>query len=83
MDYENIKIKGIHISRYIASWLNVTGGRSSKSMLAWLEQLEVDGERLTLDEIWRILNFARSGRFELESDAERFIGKTEHIHEET
>lgn len=68
MDFENSKIKGIHISRYIASWAN-TGFPINSLFGDWLETLEIDGERLTEDEIDRIWNFAKCGKCEFQLSA--------------
>ena len=69
--FENKVIKGIHISRYIASWIRARGRLSNFD--EWLMQLEIDGEKLTEEEIQDIWNFACCGKLELESDARKFV----------
>lgn len=85
-EFENVKIKGIHISRYIASWIKSGGTmkrylntsdpskRRIESYFAdWLRLLVIDGERLTEEEVLRIAYFAENGKLELEHSAEEFI----------
>lgn len=69
--FENELIRGIHCSRYIASWHNVGGNR--RLFGKWLRQLIVDGEPLTEDEVRRIIAYAENGKCELEANIERFI----------
>ncbi len=71
-EFENAIIRGIHISRYIASW-NHEGGKINTSFRYWLKQLVIDGEHLTDDEIRRIYNFAKNGKLELQSNASVFL----------
>ena len=73
---ENEIIKGIYISRYVASWckfrtlkINDDGVLFRK----WLKNLIIDGEHLTDEEIKRIWHFASTGKLELQLDAEVFI----------
>ena len=78
MDYENTKIKGIHISRYMASWIKEGGGTFGPKFRKWLESIRFDAGTenescLTKSEVDRICSFAKSGKAELESDAFRFI----------
>ena len=79
--FENSIIRGIHISRYIASWINVRvpierayrGLNRTGLFIDWLRSLVINGEHLTEDEVWRIYNFASNGKLELESSAKQFI----------
>ncbi len=82
MEFENSIIKGIHISRYIASWLYSgypIGKKCNRSkgkkclFIAWLESLVIDGEKLTDDEVWRIYEFAMNGKLELTNSAVEFM----------
>ena len=81
--YENELIKGIYISRYIASWIK-SGGQigyaarclgQTNNFMNWLRTLVIDGEHLTEDEIWRIYSFATNGKLELEDSAKKFINQ--------
>lgn len=73
--FENKLIKGIHVSRYIASWRNV-GGRldydenGSSSFYKWLLSLG-----LTVDDAKYIKHFALNGKFELENSAGKFLSE--------
>ena len=79
--FENSIIKGIHVSRYIASWVKCgypihwcSRPRHEKDMfMAWLETLVINGERLTEEEIWTIHDFALEGKYELEVSATTFM----------
>ena len=82
-EFENELIRGIYISRYVGSWLNVSypiehTSRSRNKyglFIAWLRQLVIDGEHLTEDEVWRIYNFATNGKLELQENAKKFVGE--------
>lgn len=87
-DFENRLIKGIHVSRYIASWYNVGGTRDryrnetkpshrrvETTFADWLRTLDIDGEHLTEDEVRYIANFAENGKLELEVSATKFLEK--------
>jgi hypothetical protein len=67
--FTNEKINGIHISRYIASWINCGGNVHSEKFMMWLMHLGI-----TADDAARIANYARCGKMELESDAREFMG---------
>lgn len=84
--FENKIIRGIHVSRYIASWYNVGGTEkryvnktdSSKRRIEnvfsdWLRTLVIDGEHLTEDEVRYIDAYRQNGKLELETLAKRFI----------
>lgn len=79
--FENKIIRGIHISRYIASWTK-SGGTLKRNLLrgfpafrAWLRTLEIDGDHLTKDEIRQICDYACNGKLELETSAKMFLEK--------
>ena len=75
-DFENVRIKGIHISRYVASWTKFRDLHYSELFEAWLRTLIIDGEKLTEDEIRRIVYYADNGKLELQCSVERFLNKT-------
>lgn len=66
-------VKGIPITRYIASWYRVGGKNHYEKMEEWLKSLNVDGQPLTDDEVVLIVECARNGKLELEVTAKRFI----------
>ena len=79
--FENKIVRGIHMSRYIASWMK-SGGTFTRNLWngevafrAWLGTLIIDGDRLTEDEIREIRNYADNGKLELETSAKLFLGK--------
>lgn len=72
--YENRKIKGIYKSRYVASFWNVGGYKLH--LEGWLRQLKIDGETLTDEEIQEIVFYARSGKKELEENANAYLEQT-------
>ena len=75
-NFKNEFIKGIHASRYIASWRNrYQGAHSNYLMKQWLRDLKINGEHLTEEEVTFIWNFATNGKMELEDDARRWLRK--------
>lgn len=81
MEFKNEEIKGINISRYIASWYNA-GGSSIRvyapKFAEWLQSItfiadDEENKHLSKDEIKRIVYFATNGKMELEDLAEIFI----------
>ena len=71
--FQNRKIKGVHISRYCASWIKAGGQRFDHYFIEWLKGLKIDGEHLTFNEICDIRNYAQNGRLELETSARNFF----------
>ena len=69
---ENEKIKGIHATRWIMSWIRMDGeiyyGHDHTDFEDWLKS-----EGLNDDERSTILDIFRSGKMELETSASRFI----------
>ena len=86
INHDNEKIKGIHKSRYVASWDNTLRRLGIASCFGdikdWLRALEIEGETLTEDEIDAIVFFAENGKMELEHDAERFILQDKYYEKE-
>lgn len=83
-EFENSLIRGIYISRYIASWLRAGVGIDFNSLrcinkhglfIAWLKSLTIDGDHLTDDEVWRIYHFAMNGKLELQESAKEFLSQ--------
>lgn len=86
MNFENELINDIHISRYLASWLNAGGVIKEKAVLdtdvrvdrhptfrKWLKSLVINGRHLTDDEVRHIVNFSTCGKLELEDHARNFM----------
>lgn len=80
--FENRKIKGIHKSRYVASWINANGivnhpkvkkGRGPKHFSSWLMTLKINGERLSEEEIEELTNYYCGGKMELERAAVKYL----------
>lgn len=73
--FENRIIKGIHVSRYVASWWKIVrkSGRTDVFIDEWLKQLIIDGEPLTDEEVMFITNFSMNGKLELEANVRNFI----------
>ena len=75
-EFDNCLVHGIHRSRYVASWANEHGSfiwKRGGLFEAWLRTLEINGEKLTEDEILGIFNYATNGKLELEESARRFL----------
>ena len=72
--FENKKIKDVHATRYIMSWIRVGGSLSMNEgcddFEKWLKSLELTEEEI--DYIWQI---ARNGKMELEHSARKFLSK--------
>lgn len=67
--FENKIIKGVHTSRYIASWSRVGGDIQDRdAMKAWLLS-----EGLTEEEADDIVYLASNGRLELQASAKQFL----------
>ena len=69
---ENKRIKGVHISRYLASYISNTGMFRLYQFEEWLRTLVLNGERLTDEEIGEIKEFAALGKMEFEYAAKEF-----------
>lgn len=67
--FENRLIRGIHKSRYCASWMRAVGVKFNRGFKEWLKTLVIDGEHLTEDEIQEIWLFATNGKLELQESA--------------
>ena len=72
-EFENKIIKGIHASRYIASWSNVGGTFDRKpggrfDFRVWLESLGLEE-----DEVRFIFNLATNGKLELQENARKVL----------
>ena len=67
--FENKLVKGVHASRYIASW--VKSGGDVRDREAFGEWLSLEG--LNAEEIMHLDKLARNGRLELEISATRFL----------
>ena len=70
--FENRIIEGIHISRFVASWVN-EGGKLNFRFKEWLATLTINGRKLTDEEIQDIYNFGSNGKLELEASASKFL----------
>ncbi len=72
--FENKGIRGVHVSRYIASWSRMGGKLSRKDGIdefrKWLNSLG-----LSEDEVDYIAYLADNGRLELETSAQNFLTK--------
>ena len=75
-EFENRLILGVHMSRYIASWI-LAGGSLDRHgifmMCKWLKTLTVNGEHLTDEDIHDIRRFAESGKLEFQNSAKEFL----------
>lgn len=70
--FENRIIEGIHISRFVASWVN-KGGKLNFEFKEWLKTLTINERKLTDEEIQDIYNFGTNGKLELEILATKFL----------
>ena len=81
---ENKVIRGIHASRFIASWAVSGGtllGHTYKRTIEggvydfkdWLQSLEINSSKLSDEEVYYILDMARNGKLEFQESAKLFI----------
>lgn len=68
--FENKIIKGVHASRYIASWVR-SGGSLKYRRDDFREWLALEG--LTEEEIDHVDYLAHNGRLELEDSSKKFL----------
>ena len=71
--YENKKIRGIHATRYIMSWVRAGGkfglhGEGCGAFRSWLRSLDLSEDELNC--IWEL---AMTGKSELEYSAQKFL----------
>ena len=68
---------GIHVTRFIASWVreggNLRYGEDYENFESWLKTLIVDGNHLSDKDIDHILELATCGKMELEYSAKKFL----------
>jgi hypothetical protein len=68
---ENVKIKGVHATSFIMSWVREGGNLTwdnYEDFSNWLESLELSKEEIDI-----ILEIARAGKLELEMSVMEFI----------
>ena len=69
--FENARIKGVHASRYIMSYLREGGSiRDRDKFRKWLKSLPMELEK---EEISHIVEIYDNGKLELEVNASRFL----------
>ncbi len=66
-------VAGIPVTRYVASWYLAGGRRDYVSVKKWLASLDINGHKLTDDEIKAIAECIDNGSFELQETAKNFI----------
>ena len=68
-------VRGIPITRFVASWYVGGGIQSIHLVRKWLKTLIIDGEHLTDEEVDTIAECTVNGKLELESSAKNFLAK--------
>ncbi len=68
-------VRGIPITRFVASWYIGGGNRSIHLVRKWLKTLIIDGEHLTDEEVETIAQCTVNGKLELESSVKRFLAE--------
>lgn len=71
--FENTVIRGIHATRYIASWVKAGGhfGRRDRGRFDFHDWLESLG--LSKEEVQYIYNLAENGKLELQNSAKAYM----------
>lgn len=79
--FENVKVKGIHATRYIMSYIRMGGNLNKRAGQSefenWLKSLG-----LNEDEIYSITSISSNGKMELEMSAAKFIETMKNSKEE-
>ena len=70
--FENKVYKGIHYSRFVASWCKV-GGKLDWTFREFLENLTLDGEPIPKDVVNEIYNYGIDGKLFLEENAKKLL----------
>lgn len=73
LSWDTVEIKGIYLTRYIASWYNAGGESDYRKIVNWASSLIINGERLTDAEIRCIADRATNGMLQLEEWAKKYI----------
>ena len=68
-------IRGIPVTRYVASWYIGGGKRSINQVRKWLATLIINGEHLSGEEIEELAQCIVNGKLELEVSAKRFLAQ--------
>lgn len=69
----NDKVLGIEIAQFVASWYMAGGFPVRDKIEAWLESIEIDGQKLTEDEVQRVATAVMTGKCELQQFAKPFV----------
>ena len=69
---ENKVFRGIHYSRFVASWTNM-GGKTNWMFKAWLAQLTINDEPIPEEIVQDIYDYGTNGKMELEQNAKAFL----------
>lgn len=71
-------IKGIPVTRYISSYY-IAGGKPYYNMVKmWLEQLVINDQVLSEEEVALLADCIVNGKMELEMNAKKFIAKNKN-----
>ncbi len=68
------EVRGIPITRYVASWYIAGGKHSPVQVREWLKSLIINDEHLNEDEVALLFECILNGKLELEESVKRFIG---------
>lgn len=75
--WSNETENGIHVTRFIMSWVRMGGklrtGKDYDNFEAWLKTLIVDGKNLSDQDVNHILDLSKNGKMELEYLAKQFL----------
>ena len=71
-DLLNLKVHGVHRSRYIASWTNA-GGKIDEHFYEWLLTIEFDDGTMSEEEADEIWDVANGGKMEFEISAKEYM----------
>lgn len=66
-------VRGIPLTRYVASWYAAGGRQDRHKVEAWLRSLVINGSHLTEEEIELVASATVNGKLELEELAKQFV----------
>ena len=75
----SVEVKGIPVTRYVASYY-VGGGKQNYDMASkWLSTLTIDNQKLTEDEIRLVADCIVNGKFELQESIKEFAASYKYM----
>lgn len=71
--FKTNEVLGISIEQFVASWYMAGGYPVRDKVEAWLESIEIHGQKLTEDQVQRVATAVVTGKCELQQFAKPFV----------